>query len=130
MFYSNTDETNGIIRLENALNDILGQYGEMLIFLTGDFNSRTASEPDFIKGDNLVGLAGNFYMGDSFDIERKSKDKIVNTFGISLLSMCKSFDIHVLNGRNSYDVNGEFTCETYNGRSVVDYFIASTSFFK
>ena len=84
VFYSKTDKTNGIIRLENALNDILGQYGEMPIFLT---NSRTASEPDFMKckDDNLLGLAGNFYMGDSFDIERKSKNKIVNNYGISLL---------------------------------------------
>ena len=84
VFYSKIDETNSI-RLENVLNDIVGQYGEMLIFLTGDFNSRTASEPDFIKDDYLVGLAGNFYMGDSFDIERKSKDKTVNNYGISLI---------------------------------------------
>ena len=46
----------------------------------------------------------------------------------SVYSMCKSFTIHIINGRSSYDVNGEFTCETFNGRSIVDYYMASTSF--
>ena len=55
---------------------------------------------------------------------------MVNAFGVSFLLLCKIFSIHILNGRNKHDDTGEFTCETHNGRSVVDYMIASTDFFE
>ena len=40
-----------------------------------------------------------------------------------------SFDIHILNGRFSNDINGEYTCNANDGVSVVDYTAASADLF-
>ena len=93
VFYNYVDETNGIGRLENALNDLIGQYGEIPLFLAGDFNSRTACESDYIIDDSLYMTDDNIYLSDSFNMARKSKDKVVNAFGVSLLLLCKIFSI-------------------------------------
>ena len=45
------------------------------------------------------------------------------------MDLCCGFNIHVLNGRAFDDMNGEITCVANNGRSVVDYILASTSLF-
>ena len=64
-----------------------------------------------------------------FDMPRNSKDETYNRFGISLIDLCCSINIHVLNGRMFDDRNGEITCTSNNGSSVVDYMLASTSLF-
>ena len=46
-----------------------------------------------------------------------------------LLELCCTFGIHILNGRTSGDLNGELTCYTANGSSLVDYTIVSTALF-
>ena len=50
-------------------------------------------------------------------------------FGLSLIDLCCEHDIHMLNGRISDDVEGNFTCISNEGRSLVDYIIASSSLF-
>ena len=129
VLYNFIDESCGIMRLESALNDILAQYGEMSIFLTGDFNSRIGKENDYVEDDSLLDLCGDGYISDTSSKNRTSRDTVVNNFGLSLLSLCKTFDIHILNGRNDKDQYGEFTCETVHGRSVVDYITVSTTLF-
>ena len=74
-------------------------------------------------------LTDNVYDGDTFAENRNSKDTIVNTWGRKLLTLCKIFNFHVLNGRKANDVEGEFTFIGPMGSSVVDYVIAATNLF-
>ena len=53
-----------------------------------------------------------------------------NTFGLSLIELCKTYVIHTLNGRSPVDTEGEITCTVYDGYSTVDYFIASSNVFQ
>ena len=83
----------------------------------------------------MLSITLNFVFGetdyptDPFDMPRQSKDETHNRFGISLLDICCSCNMHVLNGRMFDDKNEEITCISNNGRSVVDYMFASTSLF-
>ena len=53
-----------------------------------------------------------------------------NTFGLSLLELCKTYDIHILNGRSPGDTEGEITCTANDGYSLVEYFTASSNLFQ
>ena len=64
-----------------------------------------------------------------FDTLKNSKDGVINKFGRTLIDMCCTLDIHILNGRLFLDTKGEMTCTENNGLSTVDYFIASTAVF-
>ena len=125
-----TDEENGIILLNERISEICVQYPSAELFLAGDLNARISTLQDFIPNDDLEFVFGDTdYPTDPFDMPRQSKDETYNNFGISLLDLCCSFNIHVLNGRAFDDMNGEITCVANNGRSVVDYILASTSLF-
>ena len=85
---------------------------------------------DFIPYDDLEFVFGvTDYPTDPFDIQRQSKDETYNRFGISLLDLCCTYNIHVLNGRLFEDTNGEITCVVNIGSSVVDYMLTSTALF-
>ena len=49
----------------------------------------------------------------------------MNSYGGSLAELCCGNDLVILNGRTIGDFLGQFTCNTYNGASVVDYAVAS-----
>ena len=70
------------------------------------------------------------YPSHIFNLDRSSKDKKINKFGLSLKEMCCTYDIHIMNGRLFNDKVGNFTCFSNNGKSVVDYMICSTSLFE
>ena len=56
-----------------------------------------------------------------------SEDKApVCAFGKLLLNVCQGSDIATLNGRSPGKNSGCFTCHTSNGKSVADYFLASS----
>ena len=59
---------------------------------------------------------------------RNNQDKITNGHKTLLLDLCGSQNLLILNGRTIGDSAGNYTCYKWNGNSVVDYFIASTSF--
>ena len=95
-------------------------------------NARTKDEFDYILDDCARFLPlPDYYVCDNFSIPRKSRDLHgeVNAHGSSLLNLCCSYDIHMLNGRIHGDEEGHITCFTGNGCSVVDYTLASTSIF-
>ena len=57
-------------------------------------------------------------------------DKEINKNGKKLIEMCKMSNLKILNGRMGRDrVIGNYTCCTSRGKSVIDYVIASVSFF-
>ena len=61
---------------------------------------------------------------------RRSKDLHQNTFGLSLIELCKAYGIHILNGRSPGDTEGEITCTANDGYSIVDYSIVSINLFQ
>ena len=70
------------------------------------------------------------YPGDFFCIPRKSKHlNTYNAYGCSLVELCCVFNVHIMDGRCSSDIEGDFTCNANNGTSVVDYTITSSNIF-
>ena len=70
------------------------------------------------------------YPGDMFNLNRNSKDsQTYNKFGLSLVDLCCEHDVHMLNGRLFDDKEGNITCVANEGRSLVDYIIASSNLF-
>ena len=54
------------------------KYGKFYIVFVGDVNSRISSEQDFILDDNIrFSQNMDYYPGDLFNINRKSRDDIV-----------------------------------------------------
>ena len=55
-----------------------------------------------------------------------SEDAIVNKNGSNLISLCKSFNFKIVNGRFGADKGvGRYTCHTPRGDSLVDYVLVS-----
>ena len=107
-------------------NDIAkySQVGEIL--LVGNFNARTASEQASIlchrEDCNPICLIEE----RNHQWTRISKDnKSCNLFGEQFLTLCGTFDLVICNGLPRGTNSGNFTCNTYNGASVVDYAICS-----
>ena len=79
---------------------------------------------DFIFQDKAM------YESDFVELPRRSKDLHQNTFGLSLIEICKIYGIHILNGRSPGDTEGEITCTANHGNRTVYYFIASSNLFQ
>ena len=128
-----SDESNGIEILQRTVDDVISQYPNTNIMLAGDFNARTSNHLDYITNDDISFIFNDNmldYPSDNFDLDRCSKDRKINKFGLSLLDMCCTRDLYILNGRLFNDKDGNFTCFSNNGTSVVDYIICSTDMFK
>ena len=132
--YENVDgNTNGVELFEDEiLSTVVSNYPDANIFLAGDFNSRTSNLSDSISNDNtdFIFDDNSVYFPDEFELMRNSKDQSENNFGLALIKLCKTYGIHIMNGRLHNDMDGDFTCVTHNGESVVDYFIASSNRFQ
>ena len=112
--------------------EIVTVHKDCNLILCGDFNARTGVCDDFIVDDDMSYIHDfDWYPEDNFNMNRKSRDNDgrINIFGYALLDICKTFGIHIVNGRSPDDPDGEFTFGTSNGSSVVDYVIASTELF-
>lgn len=123
---------NGIELLSDKLSDIISSYPLAEIFLAGDLNARIKCFCDYIPNDELNFVFGPSisYPADNFKLTRNSKDcNRSNTFGLSLVELCCTHGIHVLNDRLLIDKLGEFTCFANNGTSVLDYMITSKILF-
>ena len=103
------------------------------IVLIGDFNSRTGQNPDFIEKDSSqindfdgVDLLSPDYVTDT-ELKRVNQDFIINSHGKTLLDLCLSSRLRILNGRFLGDSLGYFTYMSNNGFSSVDYAILSES---
>ena len=101
--------------------------GEGEIILCGDFNSRIQTSLDYIVNDSLHHLYAlpSDYTPDT-QFPRNSKDKHQNAFKKQFLDTILNNQLTILNGRTLGDYLGDYTCITWNGPSVVDYFITST----
>ena len=73
-----------------------------------------------------------WYIEDNFSIARNSMDADcrVTLYGLYVLEICKTYGVHMLNGRKSGDMNGEYTYMSSTGKSIVDYILISSSLFE
>lgn len=96
------------------------------VSILGDFNARTGQEPDYIVNDadgiEHIPLPSD-YIPDRPLCNRLNQDKTANNYGKSLLNVCQSSGMRILNGRYIGDSLGQLTCHQYNGSSMVDYCI-------
>ena len=93
--------------------------------LTGDLNARTGSALDFINSDHCIHVPG-INLPQKHNLRRRKKyDSQINEHGKSLLEICKTCDMRIVNGRTPSDSFGRITCHSPKGISTVDYFIVS-----
>lgn len=112
----------------NDLSRLLQKYRKLgNVLVTGDMNARTGNLQDFDQhcGENCCHAS----MCDCVSItnrnvsSRKSKDSVVNDYGKELLTLCKSSNLLMANGRLNNDTDGNFTRVGSTGNSVVDYLL-------
>ena len=85
------------------------KYPDADILLAGDFNARCGDNQDILFNDDVdfVFQDKDMYESDFFELPRRSKDLYQNAFGLSLIELCKTYGIHLLNGRSPGDNDGE-----------------------
>ena len=114
---------------EELENDILKYEALGDVLMSGDFNARTGTEPDYIVNDES--LASYVTMPSSYvaDIPyaRNNQDKVCNEYGKLLLELCSSHSMRILNGRFIGDTQGHLTFYSHNGASCVDYTLVSVN---
>ena len=129
-FY-NDDET---MQLESEISTFCAKYSHVI--LTGDFNSRTSSQPDYIETDEFFSELFDFdaetaeFFSHINKLEclnilkdRRSQDSHVNNHGHRLLDLCRNNNLFILNGRLGQDRGiGRFT---FRNASVIDYMLAT-----
>ena len=88
----------------------------------GDLNSRCGDLHDYV--DNIV------YCEDITNIISSSAvndDSIVNEYGRTLIDLCITHDLLIVNGRTTGDPKAACTYYTHNGSSLDDYVLCSKS---
>ena len=108
-----------------------------VVYLVGDMNARVSNENDFIDADTFFSdyfdfdeeSLRHFNKSDIFSLsflsqKRANQDTAFNKQGESLLNICKSNNLLILNGRCHKDKGiGKYT---FRDISVIDYAISST----
>ncbi len=101
-------------------------------FMAGDFNARTNCERDFTTGGTIGDdeFDQNFHdLSATNDLPARTNldTSPVDNHGQKLLSLCKSSDLYILNGRTIGDTVGSCTCFSHTGvPSVIHYMLASS----
>ena len=86
--------------------------------ISGDFNSRTATENDFVPNDEFIDAANETLDANIDPLPRKNKDLIVDAYGRKLLNLCKNTGLLI--GRLN---DGDFSFQGTQGSSTVDYIL-------
>ena len=94
--------------------------------LAGDLNARTGCVLDLVNTDHCTHIPGAVNLPQQHNVRgRKNYDPQVNEHGKSLLELCKTCDLRIVNGRTTGDTFGRITYHSPKGISTVDYFIVS-----
>ena len=118
-YYDSIEESNGVLRLEECIIDVLQIHSDCEVMICGDLNARTG----MMDAGNITDWYETRH--DGYAGERCSEDSKTNDFGLSLLSMLIAFNLIILNGYFEGDKTGKFTYLSSTGNSVVDYCIVS-----
>ena len=94
-------------------------------FITGDLNCRTSNEYDFIIFDKyLDDFQPMITQVNDNNLQRNSKDTVIDAAGKILLQLCQATGFLIANGRlGTDDKVGEYTFCSSRGVSVVDYLL-------
>ena len=109
-------------------NDIAKFSNEGYVILSGDLNARTGSALDHIEEDASVHIPGDMPILKHNLKKRNNYDNQINDHGKTLLDICKTCDLRILNGRTKGDSFGKITYHSPIGISTVDYVIVSHNF--
>lgn len=94
------------------------------VMLCGDFNARVGDSIDFLGKEEDPHLPLSQEETFEFILLRVSHDsKTINQHGKWLVDICIDNQMYLLNGRTLGDLTGKFTCHTFRGSSVIDYYI-------
>ena len=118
-------------QIENYFVDIISLNSNAGICLLGDFNARTGVLSDRMETTDTKYEDENVML-DNDDAScttsesgrvRSDCDKTINQMGRRLIDMCRSLNLHMLNGR--YGADNEIGKPTCKNSSTVDYVIIS-----
>ena len=113
-------EVNLYKNLEHEINELLENFPNYDIWLTGDFNTRTADKDSIEdirdKNEGFKDILRN--RG-----KRKSKDKVINLEGEKLIDFCIKENFYIMNGNYPQDLEGDFTYISKLGASTIDYIL-------
>ena len=126
--------TDDILAMKNSF--------DLPLCLIGDLNSRTGNLDDSIIIEHSVinscgidDFAQELFGLDPNNInqflaeERNNKDTTVNCNGELLIEFCKANNLRIVNGRCGNDKGrSDFTFNSQNGSSTIDYCIVSPNF--
>ena len=105
----------------------IARFGANMLIL-GDVNARTAERDDYINEIRVVPTLRHYeeYLQDDIFTKRASCDTHTNKFGLELIEFCRTYMVHICNGRYDEDKGiGHYTFTGPNGNSVIDYAICS-----
>ena len=96
--------------------------------LAGGFNAHTGEPTDTLSPDIAADLLDDTLQPAACMPvpPRRSADAKICAFGKSLLSLCMSSDLVIVNGRVQGDEMGAHTCHITQGSSLADYVIVSS----
>ena len=110
--------------LEQKLG-ILGHEFDLICL--GDYNARTGTKLDYITDEDNSDMPElyDYHMDSVATYPRGNLDQGTNSYGDTLLTLCKSVPLRICNGRKIGDILGSHTCYKWNGKSTVDYCLVS-----
>ena len=106
----------------------LEKYSKMgKTYVTGDFNSRTATLSDILDFDAYLDIDDDENIQHILNMsnlpERQNQDTVSDKNGERLINLCKSTGHFIANGRLSNDKLGNYTFCSTRGHSVTDYLL-------
>ena len=126
-FYPFFDLDNGIGILEECLTDCMLTLDNVYVILSGDLNSRTASNSQVVSMTDDV--FDSLQASHAVNVNRNSQDNVLNNYGKLLLNLCTTFDFCILNGVCKGDLQGCYTYISETECIVNDYFILSSDLY-
>ena len=102
------------------------EQNDFFVLLSGDLNSRTSNVSQPVTSEQDVCPA---HTSDPTNEGRCSQDRQFNSYGKSMLDMCTTLNLCIMNGVCNGDCEGHYTYICDSGSSVVDYFLLSSELF-
>jgi exonuclease III len=103
------------------------------VILVGDLNARTYEKADSVDCTSLCNALQIPELQDTHPPPQLRQNRNVAALSgwyKELLGLCGATDYHILNGRLTGDLTGEYTCLANHDHDTVDYMIASPEMFE
>ena len=118
--YNEETGYNGIEIFESKLFEIIQKYPEASILLACDFNVRCGELQDVLLNDDVDFMFQDDTVMILIPLKYQENRKIMRKIILaSLIELCKSYSIHILNGRFPGDAEGEITCISNQALSII-----------